>query len=346
MEKKLRQKFVILVFGPTGVGKSGFAEKLASTINSQIVNCDIGQFYTPFGIGTAKPANWKTSKIKQHLFDIIDEPRDFSAHEYRTLLLQTIENIWQQESIPILVGGSGFYLKSLFFPPVSNANDESSSLISASVDIPAAARKELWRARQEDSGSSLWDMLYKIDPERAKKIDKNDTYRIQRALDIWAKTGKKPSEFKPVFNFPSNFLFVFLHRDRTALYERINKRTYQMIQEGWIDEVECLLGTKWEQFFKEKKLIGYDTIVEYLRGDKSPERLEETIKTIQQKTRNYAKRQITFWKSFEKQLKKAMENNMGNNRKVKSRIENIKLTLSGPDLYIEKLLDYLKDLFE
>ena len=121
-----------------------------------------------------------------------------------------------------------------------------------------------------------------------------------------------------------------------------------MVQEGWIDEVENLLGTEWEAFFKQKKLIGYDTIVDYLRGDKRPEQLEETIQIIQKKTRNYAKRQVTFWRSFEEQLQEAVKKASIDeaNGRVQTKIETIDLTLSDPEVYIEKLVKYLSNLFE
>jgi len=328
MEKKLKQKFILMIFGPTAVGKSGLAETLAEHIPSQLVNCDIGQFYTPLTIGTAKP-DYKNSPIKQHLFDVIDKPRYFNVCEYRRLLLDTAQKVWTEGQVPILVGGSGFYLKSLFFPPLS------------SKKISDAKKDE---TTQDVCGVALWDLLNKIDPVRAAQIEKNDTYRIRRALDIWEQTGKKPSELTPVYNFPSNFLFIFLHRDRQELYDRIDERTHQMVTEGWIEEVQGLLETEWEPFLMKKKIIGYDVIIEYLKGEKTKQDLENTIKTIQKKTRNYAKRQVTFFKSLEKQLQDAIEKKQTKGV-VQSRIETIDLTLSDLDLYIKQLLHYLKPLF-
>jgi len=328
MNKNLKQKFIIIIFGPTAVGKSSFAESIACKIPSQIINCDIGQFYTPLSIGTAKP-DWKSSDIKQHLFDIIDEPKYFDVCQYRNMLFKQAEKIWQDNEIPILVGGSGFYLKSLFFPPVDQC-------LQTEEEIP-----------KEIGDENLWEALHKIDPKRAAEIDKNDTYRIKRALNIWEKTGKKPSEFVPTFDFPSNFLFIFLNRDRKELYERINQRVLQMIDEGLVPEVEALLGTEWESFLHKKKIIGYNAILEYLQGNQTKENLQRAIESIQQRTRNYAKRQITFWKSFEKQLKEQLKEikSEDKNKQVKSKIESIDLTFFDLDLYIKQLLIYLKPLF-
>jgi len=329
MKKKLKQKYIILIFGPTGVGKSGFAERLAEHVPSQLVNCDIGQFYTPFSIGTAKP-DWKASIVTQHLFDVIDEPRHFDVCQYRKLLLETVEKIWEQHQLPILVGGSGFYLKSLFFPPVSHDTIKK------------------MRTEQPDTTCSLWEKLYQIDPQRALEVDKHDLYRIKRALDIWEKTGKKPSECLPVYDFPTNFLFLFLTRERKELYKRINERVFQMLHEGWIEEVEALMGTRWQDFLEQKKLIGYDIIIDYIKRGKKESEQEEMIKTIQKKTRNYAKRQITFFKSFKKQLEEAISSQepQAPGAILPSKIESINLTLLDCDLYIKKLLNRLNPLYE
>jgi len=331
MEKKLKEKFIVIVYGPTGVGKSGFAEKLASMLPSQIVNCDIGQFYRPFSIGTAKP-DWKSSPATQHLFDIIDTPKHFNVCEYRKLLFDTVEKIWADNELPILVGGSGFYLKSLFFPPVFNPQ----------MIVDAKKFDELENLCE----THLWEYLNKIDPKRAEQIDENDTYRVRRALDLWVQTGKKPSELSPVYNFPCNFFLVFLDRDRKNMYSHIETRTHQMIQEGWIQEVEQLLGTQWETFLRKKKLIGYDIIMDYLKTQQTQKDLDRMIDIIQKKTKNYAKRQVTFWKSFRRELQDNLNKMEFQDFQVSSRIDTINLSLIDLDLYMKQLLDYLKPLFE
>jgi len=325
--KKLKKKFVLIIFGPTGVGKSSFAEQLATHVPSQIVNCDIGQFYKPLSIGTAKPLNWKTAPIKHNLFDIIDEPKYFSVYEYRKLLFDTVETIWQQDELPILVGGSGFYLKSLFFPPFS-------------YDVDLSSIEE--RKKMVDKNS--WELLNRIDPKRAAQIEKNDAYRVQRALEIWKDTGKKPSEYVPEFAFPSDFMLLFLTRDREELYNRIDRRLVQMLDEGWIQEVEALMGTEWEPFLEKKKVIGYDVIINYIRRGKTDAGRQQAIKEIQKKTKNYAKRQITFWRSFERHMKEALA--MCTGMCQGSGVEGINLTLLDRDLYIKGLLGKLNLLFE
>ena len=147
------------------------------------------------------------------------------------LFRSKVEEVWSRGKLPILVGGSGFYLLSLFYPPTEVDSDSSYN-------------------------SSSWEELYKLDPERAGEIKKTDYYRISRAVSI-ARAGKKPSSLKPKFNPFCNARIVVLYRDRKELYERINERTLVMLQEGWIDEVK-VLSEDWKRFLLDKKLIGYE----------------------------------------------------------------------------------------
>ncbi|MFS8507490.1 MAG: tRNA (adenosine(37)-N6)-dimethylallyltransferase MiaA [Candidatus Babeliales bacterium] len=272
------KKQFVLVHGPTGVGKSDIITRLGAAFAIEIVNCDVGQFYEPFSIGTAKP-DWKNQDISHHLFDIIKTPKDFSVSEYRELIIKTMEEIWDRKHVPILVGGSGFYGKSLFFPPLGTGPSEQAVY-------------------------GTWEELHKLDPERAAQIHQHDTYRIGRALQLIKHQNIKPSELQPIFNPPEgNCLIVFLTRDRQQLYERINARTAEMLASGWLEEVANIQGTDWQNFLYQKKLIGYTEILEYLKkGDLSNKAQEIMTQKIAQKTRHYAKRQETFWSMFKKLL--------------------------------------------
>lgn len=314
--KNLKNKFVTIIFGPTASGKSDLAEDIAKKLQeinklkdkrnninwqekkklAEIINCDVGQFYTKLAIGTAKP-NYKNSQIKQHLFDIIDEPKDFNVLQYRKILFEKIEEIFSAGNMPILVGGSGFYIKSLFFPPID--------LLQESAEV--IENKDIQNWVENIDETNLWPELNKIDPERASKILKGDFYRIKRALYLWKLHGIKPSELAPKFNFPYKFIFIFLNVDRKILYERIEVRTDKMLQLGWIEEVENLIkeDVDWITFLKKKKLVGHDIIVDYILNknfSKNQEAIENLSKKIKQETRNYAKRQIIFWRSLKKEL--------------------------------------------
>jgi len=302
----IRPYFVVL-FGPTGVGKSDVAITLAEHLPCEIVNIDVGQFYVPLSIGTAKP-DWQNQKVTHHLFDILDQPVDCTVVAYRELFERTIKDIWQRNKVPLVVGGSCFYVHALFFPP----------------HIGASADEKACKDYQPDQ---LWQKLNEIDPLRAQKIHPHDTYRIKRALAIWHATGKKPSVFVPAYEPPADYTLICLTRDRQQLYERINKRTELMIKEGWIDEVKPLVGTEWEQFLRKKNLIGYPELFDYLEGTQP---LDQIINLIQQDTRNYAKRQLTFWRRLEKQL-------LSQQLSPSTDIETVNLTSTNLERYIRLL---------
>lgn len=306
------RRCMIIIFGPTGVGKTDFGEHLAAQLPAEIVNADLGQFYTPLSIGTAKP-NWQASPIPQHLFDIINEPHEMTVARYRDHVLQTLDGIWERNKIPVIIGGSGFYIKSLFFPPQASS-------IKSNQDYFI-----------EGDG---WKQLYAIDPERALKIHPHDMYRIKRALAIYHATGKKPSAYQPIYQPLGSFCFVYVTRQRSDLYSRIDQRVRLMLDEGWIDEVERLKDTAWETFLKKKKLIGYDDILEYLEGEKKERQLDTLVNGIAQKTRNYAKRQITFGNQLFGQL----ENVLFQTSDSVSSCVQFDLTCPPIELYINQLL--------
>jgi tRNA dimethylallyltransferase len=268
---------ILIVTGPTGVGKSSFVDKFAQTVPSEIVNIDVGQLYAPLRIGTAKPDLTGVTE-PHHLFDLLDEPRSLTVTEYRRRLKEIVEDILQRGRLPILVGGSGFYINSLFFPPQAVMPVQESSEASFN----------------DNNSEGLWDQLYKIDPVRAGQIHRHDTYRVNRALDIWKQEGVLPSKCKPTFDPIASAVIAFVGRDRPELYDRINTRTHEMIDEGWIEEVKKLQGTSWEPFLRHKKLIGYDDIFQYLDTPESERDQHKLIELIQKRTRHYAKRQCAY----------------------------------------------------
>ncbi|MBD3273317.1 tRNA (adenosine(37)-N6)-dimethylallyltransferase MiaA [Candidatus Dependentiae bacterium] len=278
--------FVILISGPTASGKTDLSLEVGNFLPVEIINADMGQFYTPFSIGTAKP-DWKKQKIKHHLFDILNTPKDLSVAEYTELVKEKINLVWKKNKIPVIVGGSLFYIKSLFFPP-----------------------KKIKKINQcisfEDQ--NLWELLNKIDPIRASHIHPNDEYRLKRALDIWKETGLKPSQIKPDFSPFFNSFFIHLNLEKDVLYKRIEKRTKKMFDLGWVKEVEKILGSDWESFFLKKGLIGYKNIVDWIKNGKDKKQFDCLVEEVIKETKLYAKRQKTFWKSFKKHLQKESKN--------------------------------------
>lgn len=308
---------MIIICGPTGVGKSDFAELLAQHISGEIVNMDLGQFYTPLSIGTAKP-NWRNARIPHHLFDILDTPKNFTVVEYRERLLETCNELWKRKVTPVVVGGSMFYLKSLFFPPIGESVESAT-----------------------DATNSTWEELNAIDPDRAAALHENDTYRINRAMEIWRTKGIKPSLYQPNLEMPCNVIILYLTRNRDELYARINERVIMMMQAGWLDEVKPLCNTAWEPFLHEKKLIGYNELLAYLNPATIDRDLDNTIRVIQQRCRHYAKRQETFWRGLQKSLHSAYE--ALHKPDYALRTQTVNLTLLDVNLYIKQLLNALKN---
>ncbi len=305
---------LVVIYGPTAVGKTAASYAVAQCIPVEIINMDVGQLYTPFSIGTAKP-DWQNELVPHHLFDVIDEARDFTVVEYRNAVLKLIDEIWQRGRTPLLVGGSGFYLKSLLFPPQV---EQSSSGI-------------------QKFHTGTWQELHEIDPDRAQQIKKSDQYRIDRALTIWHETGKKPSEYEPVYDPPASMTIIHLTRDREELYNRINSRVDGMIEDGWLEEVRALMNTEmateWASFIKRKKLIGYNELIDYISQDGLS--LPMILEKIKKRTRNYAKRQETFWRMLVQKISVAQREYAGS---CHIQTVNVDLTLQDVSLNIEQLL--------
>lgn len=286
----LRHNYILFITGPTASGKTNFSLQVADALErragrkAQIINADVGQFYTSLSVGTAKP-DWRNLPVQHHLFDILDSPEECNVFAYRDMVLSAAEKILKEGDLPIVVGGSLFYIRSIFFPPAQQAGQRE------------VERKSI--ILSEDERRALWERLKEIDPERASQIHANDTYRVMRAIDLWEKTGEKPSAYEPEFCSPCHTRVVFLDLKREELFDRIGRRTKQMIlEDGWIDEVKELRNSSWEKFLLMKKFIGYSEIFSWLARGEEALKIDDLIGLIQKKTRHYAKRQITFWKKF------------------------------------------------
>ncbi len=305
MQEKNKQKILketLFIVGPTAVGKTDFSYQLSALSKTAVINCDVGQFYRSLSIGTAKP-DISSSSIEHHLFNILELSEDCNIGRYRESCTQLLLACEKSSTRPLIVGGSLFYAESLFFKHPSRP-----------VRLQAnPAIKEVY----------CWDLLNRIDSSRASKIHPHDTYRVGRALDIWYNTGTLPSDYTLSFDpISKKSILFFLTREREDLYERINKRTQFMLESGWIEEV-ANLSSESKYWVKEKRIIGYAEIISYLEsGSRDSKKL---IEIIAQNTRNYAKRQLTYWARLKSNL-------LGSHDVI---IHEINLTLSPIDLYIE-----------
>lgn len=310
----MKDRYCIVVAGPTAVGKTAGAQKIALDIDGEIINGDMGQWYVPLTIGTAKP-DWRNAPIAHHLFDIIATPITYNVMKFRADVRTVAGDIWQRNKVPIIVGGSSYYSAALFFPPAAHT-------------LPI-------KKHQYDPRKDWWASLHAIDPQRAQEIDPHDTYRIQRALDIWQSTGIKPSSYKPHYDPIAPIVLLWLERDRNDLYARINERVIAMVNQGWIEEVQALLDTPWEPFLLRKKIIGYPDVIAYCRGEITREVM---IARIQQKTRNYAKRQMTFWRMLSAKIKKQQAMKSSDAKIPPVKVIEVNLTHEPIDRYIKHLV--------
>ncbi len=278
---------VLIITGPTASGKTALSELLIKEIPGEIINADVGQFYTPLSIGTAKPDLSNIGYVA-HGFDLINEPRDLTVVAYRSSVIDLVGQVVQRGKLPVIVGGSLFYLKSLFFPPHDLIEQEKT--------------KENFTIDQDQS---LWQQLNSIDSDRAREIHPHDEYRINRALFIWQQTGIKPSMYKPALQVPFKAMIVFVCPDKAILNDKIKKRVEIMMQQGWVEETEKMIGTPWESFLQKKGLIGYPELIDWIKHGKNQHDFDQVITKIANETIAYAKRQVTFWKSFARQLENA-----------------------------------------
>lgn len=275
----------IIILGPTATGKTNLSIELAQSLNSEIVNADSMYIYKYFDIGTAKPTHLELSKVKHHLIGFLEPNEDYSVSDYREDAKKIISQMKLENKIPIIVGGTGFYIDSLI-----------KSLTYGGVEKDNKFRAKLTQELNEFGKEFLYEKLKQKNPSMCEKIHINDTKRIIRALEICEYAQSDISNDYDIIL--SNPLIIGLNMDRGILYERINKRVDIMIKDGLIDEVRNLYNRGFTpENSNAMKGIGYKEIIDYLNGNCS---IDEAIDKIKQHTRNYAKRQITWFKRNEK----------------------------------------------
>lgn len=271
----------IIILGPTATGKTNLSIELAQSLNSEIVNADSMYIYKYFDIGTAKPTQEELSKAKHHLIGFLEPNEDYSVSNYREDAKKIIKQIFLNKKIPIVVGGTGFYIDSLI-----------KSLTYGGVEKNDKFREQLSQELKDFGNEYLYEKLKKKNPSMCEKIHVNDTKRIIRALEICEFSCNNFANDNDIIL--SKPLIIGLNMDRGILYERINKRVDIMLDDGLIDEVKDLYNRGFTlENTNAMKGIGYKEIIDYLNGNCT---LPDAIDKIKQHTRNYAKRQITWFK--------------------------------------------------
>ena len=285
MKKKEK---VIVICGPTASGKTSLSIELAKKINGEIVSCDSMQIYKDLDIGSAKVTKEEMQGIKHYMIDIVEPTERYSVADYKRQAESAINEILQKGKTPIVVGGTGLYINSLIYGIEYNE-----------TKIDEKYRQDLMKiAEIQDGLNSLYQEAKKIDEKAIKKISPNDKKRIIRILEIYHSTGKNKTQLElesKMSEVKYDYRIYGINYERSALYNRINKRVDIMIEKGLIKEVKTLLK-KYENFPTAMQAIGYKEIVEYLEGKFTK---EEDIEKIKQESRRYAKRQITWLKKIE-----------------------------------------------
>lgn len=279
----MKQK-VIAIVGPTAVGKTALSIELAKAINGEVISGDAMQVYKGMDIGTAKITPEEMQGIPHHMIDIKDPDESFSVADYKRYVQRYIDEINRRNRTPILVGGSGLYIQATLYD----------------YEFPKQERNNRFTKRLEnivktEGVAPLYERLKEVDPEQAEKIHPNNYRRVIRALEIYETTGKTMSEYqqnqskRPIYDT----ILVGLDMDRKKLYERINKRVDQMMEQGLQKEVRTLYdqGLKNAQSMK---AIGYKELIPYIEGKQS---LDECLELLKRNSRRYAKRQLTWFRN-------------------------------------------------
>ena len=280
---------IIVLTGPTAVGKTSLSIKLAKEINGSIISADSMQVYKYMNIGSAKITKEEMSGIKHYLIDILDPKEEFNIFLFKKLAKDAMEEIYSEGKIPIVAGGTGFYIQSLIYD-IDFTEDEDNSEI----------RDKYEQILKEKGKDYLYELLKKVDIKSAESIHMNNTKRVIRALEYY-EINKSPiskhNEVESAKESPYNFEYFVLTKNREALYRDIDRRVDIMINNGLIDEVIKLKGMGLNRNYISMQGIGYKEVLDYLDGKTS---LEDAIYIIKRDTRHFAKRQLTWFRREKK----------------------------------------------
>lgn len=280
----MKQPLVILT-GPTAVGKTKLSLDLAEKINGEIISADSMQVYKQMDIGTAKITVEEMRGIKHYLIDEFEPDDEFNVVCFKNLAQKYIEEIYSKGKIPIIVGGTGFYIQAILY-----------DIDFQEMDSNTTYRDELTTLLKLKGNDYLHMMLKEVDPDSAKSIHPNNAKRVIRALEFHKKTGSPISKHNQEQSqniSPYNFAYFVLNTDRDLLYQRIDKRVDQMLQLGLIGEVENLIKRGYSKDLVSMQGLGYKEIISYLN---QVIELDEAIYILKRDTRHFAKRQLTWFK--------------------------------------------------
>ena len=281
-------KKLVVIVGPTAVGKTDLAIELAEALNAEIISADSRYFYQGMNIGTAKPDTDQLARVKHYLIDVADIKENWSLAVYQRSVKDAMDEIISKGKVPLLVGGTGQYIRAII----------------EGWQIPAKApdpdlRNVLEIMSQRLGAEELHKMLSIIDPTAAKNIDFRNKRRTIRALEVILHTGRKFSDQRKKGSLDFVYKIVGLNRDRSQLYDRIDKRIEEMFRRGFISEVKALLDQGYSIQDPPMSAIGYHEVIQYIEGSMG---LQECIERIKKRSREFVRRQANWFKSTDERI--------------------------------------------
>lgn len=276
-------KLLVIIGGPTAVGKTATSIAVARYFQTEIISADSRQFYKQMNIGTAKPTPTERAKVKHHFVDFLNVWEQYNAADFERDVLGLLHELFIENDVIIMAGGSGLYIDAVCYG------------FDTMPEVPIIIRENLNSIYQEKGLAYLQNMLHEKDPAYYEAVDERNPQRLIRALEIIQATGETYSSFrkKKIVNRPFDIAYFGLDMPRQLLYHRINQRVNTMIEEGLVEEVKAL---KDYQHLNSLQTVGYQEIFSYLKGDYS---LMEAIELVKRNTRRYAKRQLTWFRRNE-----------------------------------------------
>ena len=280
----MKQPLIVLT-GPTAVGKTALSIELAKALNGEVISADSMQVYRHMDIGSAKITKEEMDGVPHHLIDVLEPWEEFNVTRFQSMAKEAMKGIYSRGHVPIVTGGTGFYIQALAYDIDFTENEDHSGL-----------RAELEQLAEEKGEAFLHQMLAEIDPESAEAIHANNAKRVIRAIEYYRLTGEKISEHNKrerEKQSPYDLYYYVLNRDRKTLYERIDQRVDIMMEQGLPDEVNRLKAMGCTRDMVAMQGLGYKEMLDYLDGKIS---LEEAVYIIKRDTRHFAKRQLTWFK--------------------------------------------------
>ena len=282
----MTKKPLIILAGPTAVGKTALSIRLAKETGAEIISADSMQVYRGMDIGSAKITKEEMAGVPHYLVDVLEPEEDFNVVRFQNMAKDAAAEIWSKGKIPLVVGGTGFYIQALLYNIDFTENDGDESY-----------RRELEKKASDEQGAlELYEMLRNTDPKSAQEIHPRNIKRIIRALEFYRQTGKEISEHNEIQRqkeSPYNYAYFVLNDERGRLYERIDRRVDLMMEQGLLEEVRALRERGVRKDSTAMQGLGYKELYAYLDGEYP---LDEAVRIIKRDTRHFAKRQITWFK--------------------------------------------------